>query len=56
MLTTVATDNAYMHKYCATAQKIGNSDVSGTMISKKVVPVILWGLTSASDSGIIMYN
>jgi len=23
VLTTVATDNTYMHKYCATAQKIG---------------------------------
>ena len=56
MLTTAATDNAYMHKYCATAQKIGNSGVSGTMISKKVVPDILQGLTSAPESGIIMYN
>jgi len=38
---------------CTKNRQIG---VSGTMISKKVVPVILWGLTSALDSGIIMYN
>ena len=53
MLTTVATDNVYMHKHCATAQKIGIFDVSGTMIQKKMVPVKLLLLTSAANSGII---
>ena len=56
MLTTVATDNTYMHKYCATAQKIGTSDVTGTMIQKSVVPDEMLLLTSAFNSVIIMYN
>lgn len=56
MLTTVATDNVYMHKYCATAQKIGTFDVTGTMIQKSVVPDEMLLLTSAFNSGIIMYN
>ncbi len=56
MLTTRTTDETYMHKHCATAQKIGRLNVSGPMISKKIVPDILRGLTSAPESGIIMYN
>ena len=56
VLTTVATDNTYMLKYCATAQKIGTSDVTGTMIQKSVVPDEMLLLTSAFNSGIIMYN
>ena len=56
MLTTRTTDETYMHKHCATAQKIGNPGVSGPMILKKMVPDKKWGLTGAPDSGIIMYN
>ena len=56
MLTTRTTDETYMHKHCATAQKIGRLDVSGPMISKKVVPDKKRVLTSAAESGIIMYN
>ena len=54
MLTTGATDNVYMHKHCATAQKIGTSDVSGTMISKSVVPDEMRGLTRPVKSVIII--
>ena len=56
VLTTEATVCIYMHKHCATAQKIGRLDVSGPMISKKVVPDKKRVLTSAAESGIIMYN
>ena len=56
MLTTRTTDETYMHKHCATAQKIGNFGVSGPLFLKKMVPDKKWGLTGVSDSGIIMYN
>jgi len=60
VLTTPATDNIYMHKYCATAYFLGNYGttkmLTGTMYQKKMVPDEIALLTYVKKSGIIMYN